>query len=75
MGREYSRESMQISRFSGGNAIFLGPSEGFKRGKFFPKLHYASFNDGPAPKASTMPETRPKQEVPKCAKRVADSPA
>ena len=73
MGREYSRESTQIWRFSGENAIFLVPSEGFEGVKFFPQLHYASSSEGPDPKASTMPKPLPKQEVPKPGKPVADS--
>ena len=44
--------------------MFLVPSEGFEQVKFFPQLHYASSSVGPAPKASTMPEPRPKREVP-----------
>ena len=73
MGREYLRESTQILRLSGENAIFLVPSEGFEGVKFFPRLHYTSSSEGPAPKASTMPKRRPKQEVPKPGKPVADS--
>ena len=57
---EYSRERTQILTFSGENAIFLVPSEGFEGVKFFAQLHYASSNEGPAPIASTMPKTAPK---------------
>ena len=71
--REYSRELTQNLRFSGESAIFLVPSEGFEGVKFFPQLHYASSNEDPAPKASTMPKPRPKREVPKPGKPVADS--
>ena len=42
MGCEYSRESTQISRSSGENAIFSVPSKGFEGVKFLPQLHYAS---------------------------------
>ena len=73
MGREYSRESTQILKFLGENAIFLVPYDGFEAVKFFPQLHCASSSDGPAPKASTMPKPRPKREVPKPRKPVADS--
>ena len=73
MGREYSRESTQTSRFSGGTAIFLVPSEGFEAGKFFHQLHYASSSESHAPKASTMLKRRPKPEVPKRDKPLADS--
>ena len=58
-------EFTKILRFSGENAILLDPSEGFEGVKFFPQLHYASSNEGPAPKASTMPKPCPKREVPK----------
>ena len=75
MGREYSRESTQNSRFSGENTIFLVPSKKFEGVKFFPQLHYASSSEGPAPKACTMPKRRPKQVVPKPGKVVADAQA
>ena len=73
MGREYSRELTQISRFSEENATFLVPSEKFVRVKFLPHLHYASSSESPAQKASIMPKRRPKREVPKPGKPVADS--
>ena len=38
MGREYSRESTQISWFSGENAILLVPSEGFEEPPLCPSL-------------------------------------
>ena len=69
MGCQYSRQLTQISRFSGGNAIVLAPSEGFEGVKFMP----ASSGESPAPKASTMPKRRPKREVLKPGKPVADS--
>ena len=73
MGRKKSHESTQNVRFPGGNATFLVPSEGFEGVKFFPELHYASSSEGLAPKASTMPKPRPKREVQKPSKLVADS--
>ena len=54
---------------------FLVHSEGFEGPKFFPRLHYASSNEGSAPKASIMSEPCPKREVPKPGKPVADSKA
>ena len=64
-GGEYSREFTQISRFSGENAIFLVPYEGYEGVKLLPQLHAASSNASPAPKAFIMPKRRPKRQVPK----------
>ena len=74
MGSEYSHELTQISRFLGESAIFLVPSEGFEVVKFFPRLHYASFTEGSAPKAPML-KPRPKREVPKPGMPLADSQA
>ena len=55
------------------NGILLVLFEGFEGIKFLPQLPYASSNEGPAQKGSTMPKPRSKGEVPRPGEPVADS--